>query len=413
MEFNFFKRKEKETKRKLDESIVANYGINFYTNDIKSDAVDKISAVSTAHKILTENISRIPIIIKKDGEIVKEHPLYYLLRYSPNNIMNINSLVSAVEYDRNKTGNGFIKLNTNKVSGDIIALEYVPAKCVSKKVKYINGHVYYQLDHTKNTFNNKKTTETINGNNLLHFKQPLTINGFWGIPPTSGLAHNLSIFARALNTLDNYYEHNAHSPLIITSKVQSQAMLDQVKEEAEKFAENNSGAQNAGKMIVAPPNVEISPNDISMIDAQIIETLAFNRDEIASAYGIPNYMMNNSDSSQSIEQQSLQFRNFTISPILSIYRNELNYKLLTKKEISEGYSIDFDSDVLIDSDLVSKTRAYQIQATNGLATHNEVIEKLGNKKINHSNADKHRIQKQYGMIESDMIEEDKKESKDE
>ncbi|TLX78412.1 phage portal protein [Labilibacter sediminis] len=400
---------DNETKRNLDLTTTNTY--NDYQNDfqflnfsrkLKNINEEKIAPLSTAHKILAENIGRIPIVIKRDGEIIKDHPLYQILNLKPNTYSNISTFKTAIEYDRNKFGNSFAKINRNRSNGQIKSIEYIVS---DKNTTYRKrgDNIYY-------TFSDGGNKKVVNGIDLLHFRQPLlTTGGIMGITPITALNYNLDIIAKGMHTINNFYDNNLISPLVAETTVATNAQRKTVKEEAENFANNYGGYNNAGKIIPLPPNVKLTPLHISLIDSQILDSLKLNTSQIASLFGIPNYMMNDVDNTQGLEQQLLQFKSFTLAPIVSIYEAELNFKLLTNKELIEGYKISFDMDMINDADLKTKATSYTLLSKNALMTKNEGIEKLGNKKIKGDAGDKHYQQMQDVAIEDlDKIKVDNK-----
>jgi phage portal protein BeeE len=129
--------------------------------------------------------------------------------------------------------------------------------------------------------------------------------------------------------------------------------------------------------------------------------MKFTKDEIFTMYGLPRFMYNSADTVQmDIEQQTLNFKNFTILPITAIYIAELQDKLLKKADLLKDIAIRFDTDVLIDADITAKANAYRSMVTSGMASPNEAIIAMGNKPIENENGDLHYIQSQNLPIES-------------
>jgi HK97 family phage portal protein len=129
--------------------------------------------------------------------------------------------------------------------------------------------------------------------------------------------------------------------------------------------------------------------------------MKFSRAEIASIYNIPLYKLDgyatNNDSR--IEEQTLEFRSNTIAPILDIYKNELEFKLLTERDIDQEVEITYNTDVLISADLKTLTNSLAMQVSKGLASPNEAIKKLGNQTIDSEYGDYHYQQQQNIAIE--------------
>ncbi len=190
------------------------------------------------------------------------------------------------------------------------------------------------------------------------------------------------------------------SPVVLSSSVNDLSQINALKEFTESFQLDNAGVSNAGKVIKLPPGMKLDAINYKLIDADIINTLKFTNSEIISAFGVPSFLMSY-ETTQSIENQTLEFKTFTLNSILASYKNEIEMKMLTSSEIEQGYYIDFDYSVLLDADLTTKTSAYQQLVTNGLITPNEAITRLGlGATINSEWGNKHYMQMQYLDLEN-------------
>jgi HK97 family phage portal protein len=190
------------------------------------------------------------------------------------------------------------------------------------------------------------------------------------------------------------------SPVVLSSSVNDLSQVKALQEFTENFQLDNAGATNAGKVIKLPPGMRLDAINYKLIDADIINTLKFTNAEIISAFGVPSFLMSY-ETTQSIENQTLEFKTFTLNNILAAYKNEIEMKMLTSTEIEQGYSIDFDYSILLEADLSTKTTAYQQLVTNGLITPNEAIIKLGlGATIKSEWGNKHYMQMQYLDLEN-------------
>jgi HK97 family phage portal protein len=190
------------------------------------------------------------------------------------------------------------------------------------------------------------------------------------------------------------------SPVVLSSAINDVSQIKALKEFTESFELDNAGANNAGKVIKLPPGMRLDAINYKLIDADIINTLKFTNSEIISAFGVPSFLMSY-ETTQSIENQTLEFKTFALNSILAAYKNEIEMKMLTSTEIEQGVYIDFDYSVLLDADLTTKAQAYQLLATNGLITPNEAIINLGlGSTIKTEGGDKHYLQMQYTPLEN-------------
>lgn len=370
--------------------------LNLQTNTAAINT-EHISTIQTCTRILVENVSRLPIVVRnKNGQIQDNHNISRLFNRKFTNYISSDSGRKLIERDRITNGNGFIRIQYDH-KGNITQLIPYPYESVVG-IALSGGSLYYSVDHSLNPFVEWSNKVTINGEEILHFKTAIQ-DTYLGVSPIKSLLFEAGIRQKAATTIQNFYENNAMSPVVLSSSINDLSQVNALKEFTESFELDNAGASNAGKVIKLPPGMKLDALNYKLIDADIINTLKFTNSEIISAFGIPSFLMSY-ETTQSIENQTLEFKTFALNSILASYKNEIEMKMLTSSEIEQGFYIDFDYSVLLDADLTTKTQAYQQLVTNGLCTHNEAIVRLGFKSIDSENAEKHYLQMQYTPLEN-------------
>jgi len=332
-------------------------------NSFNIDNADSISTVHTCIKILAETISKLPIEVYQSditkGKLKdKSDYRYQLLHYNPNGYTTSQIFFAAMEYHKNITGNAFARIY--RQNGRVTALEIVqPSTVLGYKV--VKNELYYELKKTD------KKSELINANDMLHFKGAMTKNGIWGMNPIEALRTNLSSTYKGLKTIDKFYENNANTTKALRSTV-SGANQKQMLEALGTFKKEYGGAANAGKILPLPPNTELQELSLNFADAQFIETVKFNANQIASLYGVPPHLVGNMEASKfnNVEQLQLNFKTTTISAIARMYRQELEFKLLTTKERDDGKSIEFNLMSMVETDHRTRIEAYRTLANIGV-----------------------------------------------
>ena len=356
--------------------------------------VDNISTINTCIKILTENVSRLPVQVKDgEGNVIKQHIISKLFNSKINNYLTSDKARKILEKDRVKNGNAFAKINYNH-RGELDSLTLISYNAL-EGIVLKNNNLFYAFNNENNIYSESKKTEIIRGDNILHFTFS-NIENFIGISPLNSLIYEQAIRQRASETLINFYKNNAMSPLVLSSSIADLSQVKALNEFTQKFQLDSAGSENAGKIIKLNPGMRLDKLDVKLVDAELINTLKFTNEQIISAFGIPSFLMSY-ETTQSIENQTLEFKNFTLNTILASYKNEIETKLLTTKEIEEGYSIDFDYSVLLDADLKTKAESYKTLFTNGLIGQKEAIKKLG---YTYNEDDIYVIQKQYVLTDS-------------
>lgn len=385
-------------KKTIKNLIKKYYGVDINISNDSNINTENISTIQTCSRILIENVSRLPILVKdSEGNVIKNHIVSKLFNKSFSNYLTADKGRKIIEKDRVINGNGFVKIvydNKGLIVG-LIPVVYEAIEGIILK----NDILYYVIDHNLNPYSSTNNKETISGENMLHFTGS-NINGFLGVSPIESLMFESTIKHKASETLINFYKNNAMNPLVLSSTIPDLSQVKSLKEFTENFELENAGSSNAGKLIKLNPGMRLDAINYKLADAELINTLKFTNEQIISAFGIPSFLMSY-ETTQSIENQTLEFKTFTLNNILSSYKSEIENKLFDSKELELGYSIEFDYSTLLDCDLETKANAYQKLVTNGLITPNEAIRKLGlGKPIDGNNGDKHYLQAQYVDLES-------------
>lgn len=335
----------------------------------------QISTVYTCIKILGDTVSRLPLGVYHNGDQGrlkdKEHYLYDILHYNPNNYTTSQAFFAALEVARNLKGNAFARIHRKKATGMVESLEIIPVSRI-KGYNVTNGNLYYKVAPK-----DSDKTDTVNSVDMLHFKM-ISRDGIWGINPIEALRLNLSSSWEGMRTIEAFYRNNGINPKAIKSTV-SGANQKMMLEALEKFKTEFTGSANAGKIIPLPPNTEIQELQMNTADAAFIATFQFNANQIAALYGIPPHLVGNFEASKfnNVEQLQLNFKVNSISAIARMYRQELEFKLLTTAERKAGKSIEFALGGLVETDYKTRLEGHKTLANIGVVTPNAIARMEG------------------------------------
>ena len=378
------------------------YTIGTQMQSVSSNGVtgqpDKIGTLYTCCKILSENLSRMPLSVWSDNEMglteLRRHRLTWLLKHQPNGYQNAQQFWSTVEYHRSVYGNAFVRKHT-AASGYTASLEIIHPGYL-KEYYFSNGQLFYCF------FNPEMTgTFDIPAFDVLHLKG-MSEDGVIGLSPLVAIERQTNINERATATIDNFYKNNATSPMALETDLPgtlSGPGMGLLKDSKTFFEASYTGPDNAGKWIHLPIGTRLKSIAMQFADARLIETLRFTREDISSAYGIPLFMVDGSAEKLDVEQLTTLFKTNTMGPIVAIYMQEINSKMLTRNEIEQGFSAMFDVFSLVGMDYNSRVTAIKEQVVNGLMTPNEGARKLGNHPIQGDYGKKHYMQAQYIPLE--------------
>ena len=149
---------------------------------------------------------------------------------------------------------------------------------------------------------------------------------------------------------------------------------EQIRESLNKF----SGSQNAGKLMVLEAGMKYQGITMDPEAAQMLETRAFNVEEICRWFRVPPFMVGHMDKQSSwaasVEAQNLHFLSNSLRPLLVNIEQEISRCLLTPNE-RDKYFAEFNVEGLLRADSAARANFYNTALQNGWLNRNEVRQK--------------------------------------
>lgn len=338
----------------------------------------KEATIYACIRILSENISKLPLKIYQEQDGIRkatDHYLYNILKLRPNAYMSASDFWKAVETQRDIHGNAYVWIDIparGKSKGKVRGLYPLD----SSKVKiYIDdvgllgaaNHVYY-------IYTDKQGKQfKIKSDNILHFKN-ITFNGVSGISPIEYLEKTVNTAGQSTEYLNNSFKNGLQvKGLIHYIGDLSHSAKELFRKEFESMA---SGLKNANRVSLLPFGYQYTPISNTMADAQFLENKQLTIRQIAAAFGIKMHQLNDLERStySNITEQERDFYISTLLPILTMYEQELTYKLFLNSEIEQGYYVKFNADAVLRADIKTRYEAYRTAIQAGFLTPNEVRE---------------------------------------
>ncbi len=120
-------------------------------------------------------------------------------------------------------------------------------------------------------------------------------------------------------------------------------------------------------MAVFDHGMKYTPIGLNQKDAQFIESRDFSVEEISRFTGIPQYMLQSGKQAYSSnEQQQLDFVISTLQPYVTQWEEEFQYKLLTGRQLREGYYLRMNVAARLRGDNESRSRFYEKMISNSV-----------------------------------------------
>lgn len=339
----------------------------------KEDALSEATYFACL-KILSESVGKLPLKLLKHDEnggvvTARGHPLYFALHDRPNPYMTSTTFWSTMEQNRNHYGDAYawIKGAGTKTSLWILPSNEVEIWYDDQKILSDVPDVYYIYSHGGKLY--KFSSEQI-----IHLKTSSSFDGIKGIPVREQLKTTVTGNIKAQKMLNQMYKSGFTAKAVVQYTADlSEENRKKFKEKIEDFAGSDLDDKEVKSIIPIPFGTNLTPLNIKLADNQFIEVKKYSALQIASAFGIkPNQIGDYEKSSYaSSEAQQLSFYVDTMLYILKQYEEELNYKLLSREEIDNGYYFKFNVAVILRADLKTQIETLSQAVANFIYTPNE------------------------------------------
>jgi HK97 family phage portal protein len=346
---------------------------NYYGADSASGqivSVDSALQLSTAWacvRLIAETIATLPISLyeRKDGApaVATMHPVHYVISQQPNADQTPVEFWENVLASLLLQGNSF---NDPVRSGkDLVSLEFMLPQRMGPPRRLADGTIEYSYtdwDGTIRTF----TDET-----LMHTR------GF-GTNPLCGLspiAKGRNIFGAAM-AADEAASKMFANGMKLGGVLSTEQILkpEQRKELKSDMAAQFTGAVNAGKTMVLEAGMKYQQVSMTPEDAQMLQTRAFNVEEICRWFRVPPWMVGHTEKSTSwgsgIEQQMIGFISFTLLPWMKRIEQSINRRLLLPEE-RRYFFAKFNIEGLLRADSATRAAFYAAMTQNAIYTRDE------------------------------------------
>ena len=325
-------------------------------------------------KVLSESVGKLPLKLlqhNEDGGVVtaRGHPLYFALHDRPNPYMTSTTFWSTMEQNRNHHGDAYAWI---KGAGKRTSLWILPSDSVEiwyddQKILSDVPDIYYIYSYAGKLY--KFSSEQI-----IHLKTSSSFDGIKGIPVRKQLKSTISGNIKSQKMLNQMYKSGFTAKAVVQYTADlSGDNLKKFKEMIEDFAGSDLDDEEVKNIIPIPVGTTLTPLNVKLADSQFIDIKKYSALQIASAFGIkPNQIGDYEKSSYaSAEAQQLSFYVDTLLYILKQYEEELNYKLLSREEIDNGYYFKFNVAVILRADLKTQIETLSQAVSNFIYTPNE------------------------------------------
>ena len=330
-------------------------------------------------KVLSEAIGKLPLKLQqytpdRGIRIAREHRWYRTLNERPNPFMTASTFWSTVEAFLDHHGNSYALIDESDFDNPKLwLLDPVKVKVIYDDACKLNKTpaVYYRVSYSDGQ-------KIYNSDEVLHFKSHLTIDGLVGISVREQLHDTIAGNIKAQKLANKLYDNGmmAKAVLQYTGSL-SEANQDALSEMVTEYTKDGGSKANR-RVIPLPVGTTITPLNLKLTDSQFLELKQYSALQIASAFGVKPYQIGDYTKSSyaSAEAQQLSFLVDTLLFKLKQYEEEINYKVLLRDDVTNGYHSKFNVGVLLRADQQTQINTLSAAVSNFLMTPNEARERL-------------------------------------
>ncbi|MET3132872.1 HK97 family phage portal protein [Oxalobacteraceae bacterium GrIS 1.11] len=293
---------------------------------VTKETAMRVAAVYACVRLIAGSIASLPLPIyertTQGRKQVVDHPLFWILNEEPTPRFTAATMWEFLTKSVLLRGDGFawVKRNRAGVVNELVPLD--PDFVIVERQG--NRLVYFVQDGGARI--------GVDQDDMLHFPG-FGFNGLRSMSVIQWAAKQSIGIAMAAEEHSARFFSNGMSPsyAITSTKVMKEDQLERLRQQ---FSEKASGTSHAHKPLVMEGDLTIKELSLSAVDGQLLEARKFQVIDIARAFGVPPFMIGEAEKTSSwgtgIEQMTLGYVKFTLSPYLAKWEQELNRKLFRR-----------------------------------------------------------------------------------
>ena len=334
----------------------------------------QMTAVYACVRILSESVSTLPLHLYHEEaggsrEKAIDHPLYSLMSREPNNEMTSIVMLETMMTHLLLWGNSYSQVIRNG-RGEVLGIyPLMPDRMkVDRDEKKRLYYEYTVSNDDADTMKGKESTVRLSPEDVLHIPG-LGFDGLVGYSPIA-MAKNAIGLAIAAEEYGSKLFANGARPSGVLQHPDALKNYDNLRK---SWEDAFGGSNNSNKVAILEQGVTYHPISINPEEAQFLETRRFQTEEIARIFRVPLHLLGDLDHAtfSNVENQSLDFVKFTLTPWVCRIEASLNRRLLSDTE-KDRYYFKFNLDGLLRGDYESRQRGYAVARQNGWMSMNDI-----------------------------------------
>lgn len=296
--------------------------------DVNEASALTVSAVFACVRNIADDVSKVPLVVNRElpeggKEPATKHPVYKLLRLSPNPEMSSINFRRSLNVCALLWGNGYAEIQRNG-GGVPVAMYPVHASRVTPR-RDDSGTLYYSV------INENGLAVRVEAANMLHI-QGIGDGGVVGYATTKLGKEAIGVAMAAERFAATFFGNGTR----VSGVLEHPGKLGEpaAKVLRESFNAIHQGADNAHKVAVLEEGMKFSSMSTAPNDAQMLETRVFSVSEACRLFRMPPHMVFEMSRSTfaNIEQQSISYVQDALYTWYVVWDQELKRKLFRESE---------------------------------------------------------------------------------
>lgn len=342
------------------------YGQDWIPTEVGPISAMKLSAYFACVRLLAETMGSMTFqLYDNANNVIEDHDLYGLLRYTPNQHQTGDAFVSAMTGNKTVFGNAMAHIKRMPTSGKAYALDFYTTDLWDVEADD-QGRPIFKLDG-----------DVIPREDVLHWAG-FGLSGYWGLPTLVAGGEAMSMQIESNRSAARTFASGLRAGGFLTLPENRQAFnneqLLKFNEELKKF----SLPQNTGKWLPLLPGMSPVANTQYRIDpvtAELLQSRYFGIEEICRFMGVPPPLIGHTDKASSwassIENLNQFLVTYTMLPQAVRFENQIALRLLGRNERNR-LKPKFNLDALLRGDIEKRFRTYEIGWDVGMYSGNEM-----------------------------------------
>ena len=291
------------------------------------------AAVWACCRLISNSIATLPTELNQltdQGKVpATKHPLYRVLTRSPNVDMTPQQWIQPTLLSLLLWGNAYTWVD--RVGDEVIGLWPLNPARVQLILQMDGTFAYYYSDF-------RGRLNIFSDQDVIHFRM-FSLDGYLGLPVL--IYHRMTIdLQMASQTYATSVYQNGGQPggVINYPGVLRKEQADRIRESWYKV---HGGPTNAGRLCVLEEGMKYEPIGIPPEQLQYIEEQKFSVEQIARIFGVPPHLIGAMDKPTyaSVEQQSLEFVQYTIQPHVAVLEQGVAKNLIDDDDIEWRFNL--------------------------------------------------------------------------